>query len=140
MGTAFLKMDQSRVKWRFKLAAAFNKGQAAIVGGKKGNKTSRSERWGLFLLPFITVIRVCRPSRPIKDMTSRIDADRSQEGLEAVVFVGGVGPSSSSNIRLRSWLMNRCHSHTPLKPFPFPWSWACSLERSSVRPFPNTSL
>ena len=58
MGTAFLKMDQSRVKWRFKLAAAFDKSQAAVTGKSKRDKASRSERWALFLLPFITVIRV----------------------------------------------------------------------------------
>lgn len=69
MGTAFLKMDQSRVKWRFKLARAFDRGQAAMSAADAPDKGSRSEKWALFLLPFITVVR---------------------EGLEAVVFVGGV--------------------------------------------------
>lgn len=60
MGIAFLKMDRARIKWRYKLSAAFEKG---VVG-------DQGEEWALFLLPFVTVIR---------------------EGLEAVVFVGGVG-------------------------------------------------
>lgn len=61
MGTAFLKMDQSRVKWRFKLAKAFDKGQAAMSASATPagtDKGSKSEKWALFLLPFITVVRV----------------------------------------------------------------------------------
>jgi high-affinity iron transporter len=56
---AFLKLEQSKVKWRIKLAEAFQR----TVGRRSKSK------YALFLLPFITVLR---------------------EGLEAVVFVGGV--------------------------------------------------
>ena len=83
MGLAFLKMDRSRVKWRLKLAAAFEKSHAEAMaarngggsrfgwlrGNKNKDKEGRSGKWALFLLPFITLLR---------------------EGLEAVVFVGGV--------------------------------------------------
>jgi hypothetical protein len=78
MGIAFLKMDRSRVKWRLKLATAFEKSQHQAVVHSTGEdgvitgedkKEARSGKWALFLLPFVTVLR---------------------EGLEAVVFVGGV--------------------------------------------------
>ena len=84
MGIAFLKMDRSRIKWRLKLAAAFQESHAKSMAAREGSRASRfawirgnknedkegrSGKWALFLLPFITVIR---------------------EGLEAVVFVGGV--------------------------------------------------
>lgn len=80
MGIAFLKMDRSRIKWRYKLAAAFdsstknyelndpNANEVSAKGGKTG-------RWALFLLPLITLLR---------------------EGLEAVVFVGGVSMNTSA--------------------------------------------
>lgn len=83
MGVAFLKMDRARVKWRVKLAAAFEKSHSKAIAhhrtqngelqsgdeGQEGLREGRSGKWALFLLPFITVLR---------------------EGLEAVVFVGGV--------------------------------------------------
>lgn len=81
MGVAFLKMDRSRVKWRIKLAAAFEKSHSKAVAASRdadGELTAEDDhrakegisgKWALFLLPFITVLR---------------------EGLEAVVFVGGV--------------------------------------------------
>ncbi|OXG43970.1 high-affinity iron permease CaFTR1 [Cryptococcus neoformans] len=77
MATAFLKMDRSRIKWRWKLAAAFDRSQAKLLAREKmsehdrklAEKEGKSGKWALFLLPFITVLR---------------------EGLEAVVFVGGV--------------------------------------------------
>ena len=72
MGIAFLKMDRSRIKWRYKLAVAFEKSHSGSL--KDGEEAeSQGGKWALFMLPFITVLR---------------------EGLEAVVFVGGVGPSS----------------------------------------------
>jgi hypothetical protein len=84
MGLAFLKMDQSRVKWRIKLAQAFEQSHESAIaargssgkfrfgwlrGNKNADKEARSGKWALFLLPFITVLR---------------------EGLEAIIFVGGV--------------------------------------------------
>ena len=63
MGLAFLRLEQSKAKWQVKLAHAFERKTA---GSDKGG---RSGKFALFLLPFITVMR---------------------EGLEAVVFAGGV--------------------------------------------------
>ncbi|KAH7105423.1 iron permease FTR1 [Auriculariales sp. MPI-PUGE-AT-0066] len=61
MALGMLKMDQSRATWRARIAKAFDKSSTERGG--------RASRWVLFMLPFITVLR---------------------EGLEAVVFVGGV--------------------------------------------------
>lgn len=87
MATAFLKMDRSRIKWRWKLAAAFDRSQAKLLAREKmsehdrklAEKEGKSGKWALFLLPFITVLR---------------------EGLEAVVFVGGVSDFSLSQYHL----------------------------------------
>jgi high-affinity iron transporter len=80
MGLAFLKMDRSRVKWRIKLAQAFDN-KVSSTGlleedaeqAAYSKKEARNGKWALFLLPFITVLR---------------------EGVEAVVFVGGVSTSA----------------------------------------------
>jgi len=61
MGITMLKMDRAKAKWRIKLARAFDKKK--VDGGAKTGK------WAMFILPLITVLR---------------------EGLEAVIFVGGV--------------------------------------------------
>ncbi|KAI0634792.1 iron permease FTR1 [Trametes polyzona] len=61
MGVSMLKMDRAKAKWRVKLQRAFS-GAAVDKGAKTG-------KYVLFLLPLITVLR---------------------EGMEAVVFVGGV--------------------------------------------------
>ena len=79
MGIAFLKMDRARIKWRLKLSSAFEKSQSKAVAHHRAEdgtltgdekKGSSGGKWALFMLPFVTVLR---------------------EGLEAVVFVGGVG-------------------------------------------------
>ncbi|KIS01625.1 high-affinity iron transporter [Cryptococcus deuterogattii 2001/935-1] len=91
MGLTFLKMDQSRVKWRIKLSEAFAHRAGKALFNFRGNnedgeperqlteeelaeeqamkKKARSGKYAIFFLPFITVMR---------------------EGLEAIVFVGGV--------------------------------------------------
>lgn len=69
MGITMLKLDRARAKWSVKLARAFDKSRATHERG------GRAGRWVLFLLPFITVLR---------------------EGLEAVVFVGGVSLGQSA--------------------------------------------
>jgi len=63
MGIAFLKMDKARVKWRLKLADSFEKShskamRASEEGGLVQREEGRSGKWALFLLPFITVVRV----------------------------------------------------------------------------------
>ncbi|KAJ1304661.1 hypothetical protein OPQ81_005800 [Rhizoctonia solani] len=67
MGLTMLRMDRAREKWRIKLSDAFE--------GKMGNASGKNGKWILFILPFITVLR---------------------EGLEAVVFVGGVSLGQSA--------------------------------------------
>ena len=76
MGAALLRVSKLEAKWRVKLAQALE---------AKDNKTAKAgtrfkafcEKYAMFILPFITVLR---------------------EGLEAVVFIGGVSlglPASS---------------------------------------------
>lgn len=71
MGAALLRVSKLQDKWRVKLAQALE-----AKDTKKGKATTRFKRWcekyAMFLLPFITVLR---------------------EGLEAVVFIGGVSLS-----------------------------------------------
>lgn len=72
VGVALLRISKMQEKWRVKLAAALE----APVSGRSGGKRSCmtwfkhfSEKYALFALPFITVLR---------------------EGIEAIVFVAGV--------------------------------------------------
>lgn len=69
MGAALLRVSKLQDKWRIKLARAL---EAKDGSSRPGNgKFKRwAEKYAMFLLPFITVLR---------------------EGLEAVVFIGGVG-------------------------------------------------
>ena len=77
MGAALLRVSKMQDKWRVKLAKALE----ASHGTKRRARSQRFKLWcekyAMFLLPFITVLR---------------------EGLEAIVFIGGVGlglPASS---------------------------------------------
>lgn len=63
MGLIMLRMDTSKARWKAKLEAAFAQKSA------RADAEGKSVKWVLFTLPFITVMR---------------------EGLEAVVFIGGV--------------------------------------------------
>ncbi|KAG8938862.1 high-affinity iron permease [Tulasnella sp. 424] len=87
MGLTMLRIDKSKAKWRAKLHKAFLSDVANTAQGPtskwakwnpfRGGRNLSGEdkwemssgKWALFLLPFITVMR---------------------EGLEAVVFIGGV--------------------------------------------------
>lgn len=63
MALAMLRMDRARAKWAYKLSKTFDKrNDDHDKGGKAG-------KYALFILPLVTVLR---------------------EGLEAVVFIGGV--------------------------------------------------
>ncbi|KAL1302667.1 hypothetical protein AAFC00_003032 [Neodothiora populina] len=68
MGAALLRVSKLQDKWRVKLARALE-----AKTSNTGTATTKLKRWGekyaMFLLPFITVLR---------------------EGLEAVIFIGGV--------------------------------------------------
>ncbi|CAO3681151.1 unnamed protein product [Rhizopus stolonifer] len=64
MGLAMLKTERMQEKWKVKLAKAMQKSSE-----EKSNFKEKMQKYAFFILPFITVLR---------------------EGLEAVVFVGGV--------------------------------------------------
>jgi high-affinity iron transporter len=70
VGAALLRVSKLQDKWRVKIAQVLEKKDL----GSHVNATTKFKRWSekyaMFLLPFITVLR---------------------EGLEAVVFIGGVG-------------------------------------------------
>jgi len=67
MGIGMLKLNRAKAKWRIKLEHAFE-GQ-----GNRGE--GRTGKWALFLLPLVTILR---------------------EGMEAIVFVGGVSLGQSA--------------------------------------------
>ncbi|KAJ3334921.1 high-affinity iron permease, partial [Gonapodya sp. JEL0774] len=69
MGLTMLRMDRAKIKWRIKLKRAFASKVVDGSDGKEVEKGSLTSRLTLFILPLVTVLR---------------------EGLEAVVFVGGV--------------------------------------------------
>jgi high-affinity Fe2+/Pb2+ permease len=92
MGLTMLRMDSARTRWRLKLERAF-----AAKAAKADNEGKRV-KYLLFSLPFVTVLR---------------------EGLEAVVFIGGVRilyrPQADSDCS-----SNRCPSDKLAPPFPSP--------------------
>ncbi|KAI9838074.1 MAG: hypothetical protein M1819_006229 [Sarea resinae] len=71
MGAALLRVSKLQDKWRVKLAKALEaKEKSKFTQGRIGARLKLwAEKYAMFLLPFITVLR---------------------EGLEAVVFIGGV--------------------------------------------------
>ena len=71
MALGFLKLDRSKIKWKIKLQKAFHQ-DANLQGLGQNVKGAKSSKYALFILPCITVLR---------------------EGLEAVVFLGGVSLS-----------------------------------------------
>ncbi|KAG1191709.1 hypothetical protein G6F35_013750 [Rhizopus arrhizus] len=64
MGLAMLKTERMQEKWKVKLAKAMQKSNS-----EKSSFKEKLQKYAFFVLPFITVLR---------------------EGLEAVVFIGGV--------------------------------------------------
>lgn len=62
-------------KWRVKLAKALET-KPVTTGGRKGAFKRWCEKYAMFMLPFITVLR---------------------EGLEAIVFIAGVSFSSPAS-------------------------------------------
>lgn len=71
VGAALLRISKMQDKWRLKLAAALDGRDPVVFGG--GSRLAWlkrfSEKYAMFVLPFITVLR---------------------EGIEAIVFVAGV--------------------------------------------------
>ncbi|KAH7915036.1 iron permease FTR1 [Hygrophoropsis aurantiaca] len=67
MGITMLKMDRAKVTWRIKLQRS--------IKGEQADRSTRAAKWALFILPLVTVVR---------------------EGIEAIVFVGGVSFSQTA--------------------------------------------
>lgn len=68
MGAALLRISKLQVKWRVKLTTALE-AKDNQAGNMRSRLKSWCEKYAMFILPFITVMR---------------------EGLEAVIFIGGV--------------------------------------------------
>ncbi|KAF2203098.1 plasma membrane iron permease-like protein [Delitschia confertaspora ATCC 74209] len=76
MGAALLRVNKLQDRWRTKITATIEAKDFSSLP-LKGRLKAWSEKYAMFLLPFITILR---------------------EGLEAVIFIGGVGlgmPASS---------------------------------------------
>ena len=69
MGAALLRVSKLQDKWRVKLAKALESKDSTRYGTIRRRFKTWCEKYAMFILPFITVLR---------------------EGLEAVVFIGGV--------------------------------------------------
>ena len=75
-GAALLRVSKMQEKWRVKLAKALEADSSRKIGTKSQRFKLWCEKYALFLLPLITVLR---------------------EGLEAVIFIGGVGLGSPAS-------------------------------------------
>ena len=73
VGAALLRIGKMREKWRGKLAGIMDRRDGATEGAGHGGRFAGVKRWmqryAMFALPFVTVLR---------------------EGIEAVVFIAGV--------------------------------------------------
>ncbi|KAK0889338.1 high-affinity iron permease [Friedmanniomyces endolithicus] len=72
VGAALLRVSKLQDKWRVKLSKSLEKDDGSTKRSCFGSFKLRGQKYSMFLLPFVTVLR---------------------EGLEAVVFIGGVGLS-----------------------------------------------
>lgn len=70
MGIGLLRVSKLQDKWKVKIAQALEKHHSGQGLGMGSRFKIWCEKYAMFLLPFVTVLR---------------------EGLEAVVFIGGVG-------------------------------------------------
>ena len=88
MGAGLLRVNKMREKWRVKLSKALETKTKSHTW--MGRLKDWSEKHVMFILPFITVLR---------------------EGLEAVVYIGGVGlglPASSFPLAIFCGLLAGC--------------------------------
>lgn len=76
MGAALLRVSKMQEKWRVKLAKALEKKNSTSATTGQSKWKYYGEKYAMFILPFITILR---------------------EGLEAVVFIGGVSLSESAS-------------------------------------------
>ena len=70
MGAALLRVSKLRQKWQIKLAKALEAKESEKHGAPKNRFKNWLVKYAMFHLPFVTVLR---------------------EGIEAIVFIGGVG-------------------------------------------------
>ena len=70
LGAALLRVSKMQDKWRRKIARALEKQDVKTKSGPSGKLKRWCQNYAMFLLPLVTVLR---------------------EGIEAVVFIGGVG-------------------------------------------------
>lgn len=75
IGAGLLRISKMQDKWRVKLAAALE-GPAVKTGGRWGRVKRFTEKYAMFVLPFITVLR---------------------EGIEMIIFVAGVSFSAPAS-------------------------------------------
>lgn len=71
MGAALLRIGKMQEKWRLKLAKAME--SPIKIGVRRGWLKHLLEKYAMFVLPFVTVLR---------------------EGIEAIVFIAGVSFSA----------------------------------------------
>jgi high-affinity iron transporter len=79
LGAALLRVSKMKEKWSVKLSKAVSTSfrmEKGHVGGRRGAIKLWAEKYAMFILPFITVLR---------------------EGLEAIVFIAGVTFSSPAS-------------------------------------------
>lgn len=89
MGLFFLRMGKLREKFRIKLASIIYSDSGKLFKDNSDKAVKFSEKYAFFILPFITTLR---------------------EGLEAVVFIGGVGIDQPLTSIPLSMLMAVCIS------------------------------
>lgn len=75
MGVQILRVNRMQQKWHHKLGSIINNNTQFMEAAK--NTASWSERNAMFILPFVTTLR---------------------EGLEAIVFVGGIGINENTTV------------------------------------------
>lgn len=75
LGAALLRVSKMQDKWRVKLAKALEE-EPVTKEGKRGAFKRWCEKYAMFILPFITVLR---------------------EGMEGIIFVAGVSFSSPAS-------------------------------------------
>jgi high-affinity iron transporter len=76
MGVKVLRINKMKIKWKQKLTAILHQ-KNSIEILKNGGLSGLSEKYALFILPFITTLR---------------------EGMEAVVFMGGIGINENTPV------------------------------------------
>lgn len=77
MGMKILRVNKMQDKWKAKLHIAIQNSHFLQTSVTKAEKLRFSERYFMFVLPFVTTLR---------------------EGLEAIVFIGGIGLNENTSV------------------------------------------